>query len=392
MCILKVSQSFAYFGKQGWTIHVRSLARHLVRRGHELTVLTANYDRSQPEDAQTIDGVKLIYLRSLARYRTATLNPSAVRFCRRHLRDFQVVHVYGLYDLLGPVVAFFCRRFRIPYVVEPMGMYEPKVSGLLKKRLYHFLLGGALVRGAARIVATSEYERAELVQAGVDPDKIVLRPNGVELEADERTTSNLFRTQWSVPQDAPLVLFLGRLTPVKGLELLLPAFADLPMRSARLVLAGPDEGYGYRQRLERMAADLGLSQRVIFTGPLYGNEKVAALRDADIFVLPSLSENFGIAAAEAVVCGTPVVVTERCGIAALVRDRAGLVVAHDVAALADGMLRLLTDASLYQRFKAQAPALARELSWEEPAAQMESMYRELLAENLRGEVTLPGVS
>jgi glycosyltransferase involved in cell wall biosynthesis len=126
-----------------------------------------------------------------------------------------------------------------------------------------------------------------------------------------------------------------------------------------------------------MVKELGLSGRVLFPGPLYGDNKVAALTDADVFVLPSLYESFGVAAAEAMACGTPVIVTDGCGIAPFVRDQAGLVVPHSTEALRDALQCLLTDSNLYQRFKAQGPVVAQGLSWDEPVTQMEALYGQL---------------
>jgi len=177
---------------------------------------------------------------------------------------------------------------------------------------------------------------------------------------------------------------LRRLVSKKSPDLLLEAIAMLPPDSNRVVLAGPDEADGYKQYLEEMVMRLNLDGRVLFTGPLYGGDKLEALVDADVFVLPSQNENFGNAAAEATACGTPVIVTDRCGISPYVKDQAGLVVPHDAEALRDALYRLLTDASLYQRFKAQGPMVAQSLSWDEPVAQMEAMYRELITESRQG--------
>lgn len=145
-----------------------------------------------------------------------------------------------------------------------------------------------------------------------------------------------------------------------------------------LVVAGPDEGDGFRQRLEALAVQMGLNGGVLFTGPLYDDAKWSAYRDADLFVLPSQNENFGNTAAEAVACGTPVLVTDRCGIAPLIDQRAGLVVPHDRAALEAGLGRILNDPALSARLRAGCGEVARSLSWGEPLAQMESLYRQLV--------------
>ena len=146
------------------------------------------------------------------------------------------------------------------------------------------------------------------------------------------------------------------------------------------MMAGPDEGDGFRQHLEAIAGQTGLNGRVLFTGPLYGDAKWAAYRDADVFVLPSQNENFGNTAAEAVACGTPVLVTDRCGIAPLVDGRAGLVVPHDSTALEAGLAKILGDPELAARLRDGCQDVANSLSWAEPLAQMETLYQEVIGE------------
>src|SRR3984893_16413521 len=148
-----------------------------------------------------------------------------------------------------------------------------------------------------------------------------------------------------------------------------------------LVLAGPDEGDGFRRHLETFAAQMGLNGKVLFTGPLYGDQKWAAYRDADLFVLPSRNENFGNTAAEAIACGTPVLVTDQCGIAPLVGGRAGLVVSHDCAAIEAGLEKMLEDSNFASGLRAGCGEVANSLGWSEPLEQMESIYQEVIREN-----------
>jgi glycosyltransferase involved in cell wall biosynthesis len=144
-----------------------------------------------------------------------------------------------------------------------------------------------------------------------------------------------------------------------------------------LALVGPDEGDGYREYLQAYGARLGISERLLFLGPLYGDAKWAALQDADVFVLPSQNENFGNAAAEAIAVGTPVIVTDRCGIAPWVHDQAGLVVPYEREALTEALWRLLTDEALRERFRQGCHKVAESLSWDEPVTQMEQLYSQL---------------
>jgi len=241
-----------------------------------------------------------------------------------------------------------------------------------------------MVRGASRLIATAEQERQELMNGGIPAPQIVVRRNGIDVPV-EFPPPGRFRNQWDIPSNVKLVLFLGRLVSKKSPDMILEAFARWQCRQngsrpALLVLAGPDEGDGFRQHLETLAAQFGLNGGILFTGPLYGDAKWAAYRDADLFVLPSQNENFGNTAAEAVACGTPVLVTDRCGIAPIVDRRAGLVVTHDCASLEVGLEKILDDPAFAARLRAGCGEVARSLGWAEPLAQMESLYQELVSE------------
>jgi glycosyltransferase involved in cell wall biosynthesis len=267
----------------------------------------------------------------------------------------------------------------MPYIVEPIGMFVPIVRNLWLKRMYHYFVGRRLFAGASAVIATSDLEVQELAAAGVAPQKIVLRRNGVESPGSWPPRGK-FRASLGIPERARLVLFLGRLSRKKSPELLLQAFGNLPPRigeySLMLAFAGPDDN-SMQQHLAAAASRLGISERVKFSGPLYGDDKWSAYRDADVFVLPSQNENFGNTAAEAAAAGTPVVVTEQCGIAQFVKDVAGLVVAHDEKSVANALERLLSDPQLHAKFVSGCAQFTSHLSWEEPVSQMEALYATL---------------
>jgi glycosyltransferase involved in cell wall biosynthesis len=399
MHLLNVTQSYyPFFDHGGPTVKVRALARGMAASGHGVTVLTADlgFDSAKQKTAQATasrwgfdaeeDGVEAIYLRTRARYRALTWNPGVAAFCRERLASFDVVHIYGLYDLIAPRIAAECRRIGRPYVVEPMGMFQPIVRNIFLKRIYHAVYGKSMLAGAARLIATAEQERQELLAGGILDGKIIVRRNGIEVPRSF-PPPGLFRNHWNISTDVKLVLFLGRLVSKKSPDLMLEAFSRWQQRgngrrNSVLVLAGPDEGDGYRQRLEAQAARIGLNGGVLFPGPLYGEAKWAAYRDADLFVLPSQNENFGNTAAEAVACGTPVLVTDRCGIAPIVDQRAGLVVPHDCAALEAGLEMILDDPAMAARLRAGCKEVTLSLGWAEPLAEMESIYQDVISEGL----------
>lgn len=395
MRILEVTQSYYPFVDRGGpAVKVRALARGLAARGEEVTVLTAdlglkrvaNHHNAWVRDGRgwhsREDSVDTIYLRTNGSYRAMTWNPGVFTFCRDRLCSFDIVHIYGTYDLLGPAVGRACRRLRLPYIVEPIGMFRPIVRNIPLKKLYRRLMGDSLVLGAARVVATAEQERQELIEEGVRASKIVIRRNGLEVP-EKLPARGAFRGQWNIPKDVKVVLFLGRLVTKKSPDLLIEAFsrwqANQAAPRALLVMAGPDED-GYRSKLEAMSAPSGVGKAIVFTGPLFDDVKWSAYRDADLFVLPSQNENFGNTAAEAVACDTPVVVTDRCGVAPLIDGRAGLVVPHDCAALAKALQDVFEQPQLYQRLKQGCASVVRSLSWQEPLNETQALYAELIRE------------
>ena len=392
MRILNVTETYAPFLEFGGPpVKVRALAEGVARKGHQVTVLTADWglqkriilaeeenrtERSPLGWRRNENKVETIYLPTWLHYRQLSWNPAVRRFCRMRLGDFDAAHIFGLYDLLGPAVAVACQKLAIPYVVEPIGMFVPIVRNLWLKRVYHGLWGRRMLEGASAIVATSEQEIEELAAGGIPRAKIVMRRNGVEAPRSF-PDPEAFRSRLEIPKGAKLVLFLGRLSVKKSPELLLRAFADVKRRvegmQVRLVFAGPDEG-GMKSQLEQMAEQLRVSEDVQFTGPLFGQDKWAAYRDADVFVLPSQNENFGNTAAEAVAAGTPVIVTEQCGIAPLLANQAGLVVKHDLHELEEALARILADNKLRGHLQSGCAKVTNELGWEGPVREMESLY------------------
>jgi glycosyltransferase involved in cell wall biosynthesis len=399
MRILNVTASYAPFLELGGPpVKVRALAEGLAGLGHEVTVLTVDWGleaRMSAEKKSSAEqspfgwklvenGVRAIYLPTWLRYRSLSWNPAVKGFCKEQLQNIDLAHIYGLYDFLGPAVASACARRGIPYVVEPIGMFVPIVRSLRLKRIYHTLFGRRLFEEASAIVATSEQEVEEQASGGVKREKIVLRRNGVEVPASW-PARGIFRKSLGLTEEAKVILFLGRLSEKKSPDMLLQAFASLSKvaekKSLRLVFAGPDEG-GMQARLEEMAAQLGVASQIQFAGAIFGEAKWAAYRDADVFVLPSQNENFGNTAAEAVAAGTPVVVTEQCGIAPLLADVAGLVVPLDAGALAQAIHSLIADAELRARLVTGCSAVTARLGWEEPVGEMETLYNKLAIETV----------
>jgi glycosyltransferase involved in cell wall biosynthesis len=219
-----------------------------------------------------------------------------------------------------------------------------------------------------------------LIEGGISETRIVLRRNGIDLsEFQTLPAPGAFRAKRNIGARTPLILFLGRISFIKGLDYLVEAFADIAdsFPQARLIIAGPDDADGCAQAIRTIVDQRQLTKQITSIGALYGKERLEAFIDADFVVLPSRYESFGNVAAESIACGTPVLVTDTCGIASLV-DGAGLVVSSD--GLRDGLKRLLGDQDLLAKLRAGCVRVASNLSWDEPINEMEKLYASVIAE------------
>jgi glycosyltransferase involved in cell wall biosynthesis len=383
MRILKVTRCFfPALSNGGGAFTSFAIARQLVDRGHDVTVYASNLldterKMSERTETKTVARIRAVYFNTALRYRWDGFQPDVFDYLD-HLRQFDVIHVYGFRDFLSTVVCSFAERSGVPYVIEPMGMLVPIVRSLRKKKLYDQLVGRRLVERASRIIVTSDQEAREAMAWGVAEEKLFLRRNGVDVsEFAELPPAGGFRRRLQIADGRPLVLFLGRVSRKKNPALLVQAFAEMKRRDSILAFVGPDDADGSLQEVVRLREKLGVQESVKLVGPLFGRDRVEALVDADIFVLPSSNENFANAVAEAVLCGTPVVVTSQCGIAPLVRDRAGLVIEPEKEQLKAAMARLLADERLRRQLSSNALAMKRELGWDEPVEMLERLYSRL---------------
>jgi len=204
----------------------------------------------------------------------------------------------------------------IPYIILPAGTLQPWALDngrmrRLKKMTYFHLIAKSLMDRAACVQATSMQEAQQVQNLGYAGPVTVI-PNGVDIDGLSDGQGPEADVLWPALKDRPVVLFMSRLSPEKGLDLLIPAWADLVKspgyREGILVIAGPDYR-GYEETVKAMIDECGVASHVLLTGMVQGARKSSLLRRADVFILPSHTENFGIVVAEALACGTPVITT-----------------------------------------------------------------------------------
>ena len=361
---------------------VDGLSRALVKRGHTVTVLTtdaldASARSNLPEDRDH-HGVRVLTARNLSNrlaYSQQLFLPRNVRALLSRLGDdVDLMHLHGHRHLLNNTACAWAADRAIPYVMTANGTllrHEQKV-GL--KWLWDQAISGRIPGRAAKLIAVSAADVARHRSAGVPASQIVRIPNGLDLgEFGQLPERGLFRQRHGLGE-GPIVTYLGRVSPRKGVDHLVRAFAGGGLDPAVLVIAGNDMG---AMAQAQSVAPAG----VHFVGLVQGQERLSLLSDTDVLVYPSADEVFGLVPFEGLLCGAPVVVSDDCGCGELIAEAgAGLLAKYgDVAGLQARIRTLLEDvpagAAMVRRGRRY---VEDQLSFERVSEQHEALYAQVL--------------
>jgi glycosyltransferase involved in cell wall biosynthesis len=376
----------------GPVVAAGELVRRLVARGHAIDVITTTIVDLQSRPAlrssvRVVDGATVRYLATPLRYRWMGITPTLpVTLARLQRPD--VAHVFGFRDPVTTGTAAWCRVARVPYVFEPLGMFQPRLRKVLLKRALDATLYRGVARGAAAVVAASEREREDVIACGVDPDKVHVRGNGFPDPSDEPGAADGdLRSRLGIPGNAPLVLYVGRIASGKGIEHLLEAARQIP--EAHVVVAGPDDRHGTAS-LVREAQTAPATAGRIHALPVAEEPPHDLYPQADVFVLASEGESFGMVAAEAAAAGTPVIVSDRCGIAGFFEDGEALVVPYERTAVVDAVRRVLSDPELRSQLARGGIEAARRTSWDRVTDRQEEIYRAVASRTAATKLSTDG--
>ena len=374
----------------GPVVAAGELVRRLVERGHTVEVVTTTITdlEARPALRSTrgiVDGAAVRYLGTPLRYRWMGVTPTLpLALARSHRPD--VAHVFGFRDPVTTGVAMWCRLAHVPYVFEPLGMFEPRLRKVLLKRILDATLYRGVARGAAAVVVASERERDAVVAYGVPAEKVRVRGNGFPAPVDGPANGDL-RERLGIPDGAPLILYVGRIAAGKGIEHLLDAARSLP--EAHIVISGPDDRHGTSAVVQEAQRAPETTGRV-HTLPLTDSPPHELYPQADVFVLASAGESFGMVAAEAASAGTPVVVSDRCGIAGFFEEGEALVVPYERTAVVAAVRRVLSDSALRDQLARGGVAAALRTSWDRVTDIQEEIYRELASRTAATKLSTDG--
>jgi D-inositol-3-phosphate glycosyltransferase len=364
----------------GMNVYIREVAIEMAGRGVRSDVFTRRTDPDEPDVQQLVPGVRVFSVPAgPQRPVHKDVLPRLIRrftdgvdeIARRIGVTYDAIHAhYWLSAVAGtnlkerwntPLVVSFHTLARVKDVASPGDPQEPRFRKRGEDRV---------LRSADRIIAPTDNERGQLVDLyGADESRIFVAPPGVDLERFRPGDRKAAKLRFGFSDD-PLVLFVGRLQPFKGTDIAVDAMAHLKgmVPDAQLAVVGGDSprgSRGERMRLRMAARRLGVSDRLRFMQPVDHSELPELYRAADVVIVPSASESFGLVALEASACGTPVVATAVGGLRTIVRDGESgyLVPRRDPASFAAALSRVLADPGAQHRLGTNAVKLAHRFPW-----------------------------
>lgn len=360
------------------------------RLGNEVSIYTTNQDGNRelfvPTDRVVRqDGVSIRYF-PIQHPRFWSTSLPLARSLKEKIPDVDIVHIHSLYLFHTAVSALYCKKFQIPYIIRPHGTLVPYIykRHRFRKLIVENFFQNRVIRYASGIHFITEEEKrlGEKYTFGA-PGFVV--PIGLEAEEYEKKVAKakLF-SRFPELTGKKIILFLGRVNFIKGMDILVGAFSAVARErdDVHLLIAGPDDS-DYGKKVTAWLKKEDVYKKTTLAGMLQGEEKLEAFYYSSVFVLPSYSENFGIAVLEAMACGLPVVVSEKVNLwPMVVAAKAGLVAPCDAEMFSRKVLSILSDDNLARQMGMNGKALVRnQFCWHEIASKLISVYSSLITKS-----------
>jgi D-inositol-3-phosphate glycosyltransferase len=387
----------------GMNVYVRELGRALAERGASVDIFTRRQSSEAPDVVEYAPGARVVHLeagprRHVDKYDVLDYLPDLACGIQRWRAltgvSYDLIHSH--YWLSGRLGLLFADRWGVPMVsmFHTLAQLKNRVaeSAAEREQTVRFDIERRTMAGSDRVVAATDVDRAQIVRHYGDLAPIAVIPGGVDLSRFRPLDQVRARAALGLPEAGRVLLFVGRIQRLKGLEVLFRAFGLLGGLDARLLVVGglPSSSLEAREisRLEQLAARLGISERVSFAGAVSHERLPEYYAAADVTVMPSSYESFGLVAVESLACGRPVVATRIGGLRTIVRDgETGLLVPwRDPALFAEALGPVLGDSDLRARLASAARGSVMHFGWDHIAEQHLGLYADVLAERARAAV------
>jgi len=391
MNILQVIGSFyPPFSLGGAAFVAHNISKALVKRGHDVTVYTTNVLSRDSlfhseQNPIFVAGAKVYYFSNLI-YKPSVyiyFSEELMKAVKENIANYDVIHLHEYRSYISLAVGYYAKKYHIPYVLQAHGQL-PRTAKWRLKQVFDVFFGYRLLRDASKVIALSKVEAEQYKCMGMSEEKIAIIPNGIDLsEYAELPPKGAFKKKFNIPEDKKIILYLGRIHKIKGIDFLIRACAYLKnkmsFKNTILIIAGPDDGYLSEIKYLAQASDV--SNSILFVGPLYGADKLAAYVDSEVYVLPSRYETFPMTILEAYACGKPIVASRVGGLKDLVIDgETGLLFElGNVKQLARSIFNLLNSNDVAKEMGLKGKNFVREnFTIEKVVERLEKVYEEVV--------------
>jgi glycosyltransferase involved in cell wall biosynthesis len=355
-----------------------NISKELAKRGHEVTVYTSDTldkDSRQKENFAVINDIKVYYFKNISNrlaWARFVLNTGVISALRKNINDFDIIHLHGFRNFQNIFCYYYAKKHNIPYVMQAHGDLPYANQKVLIKKAIDSIIGYRLLHDASKVIALNKTEADQYKKMGVSENKIEIVSNGIDLlEYKCLPEKGHFRNKHHIHNNEKIILYLGRIHKTKGIDMLVEAYSDLvkDLKESRLVIVGPDDGH--LSELKKQTDELGIEDKVLFTGPLFNRDKLTAYVDADVFVTPKFS-GLPVTFIEACACGLPIITTTEGDDIDWINDNVGFVVEYDKCSIYQAVLKILQDEKLWNDFSNNGKNLAlQELNWDKIVTKME---------------------
>jgi len=375
----------------GMNVYMRELASKLGHRQTTVDIFTRWTNEHSPRIVQLSTNVRVIHIKAgpitpIHKNELYQHLPEFIHnieaFRRSKVRQYDVLHSH--YWLSGVAAMQLAQRWAVPHVTmfHTLARLKQLANPKEKEPALRLEMEQQLIKQADRIIAATADERMQLIRyCGATSSQVEVIPCGVDLRLFVPQNKLEARNTLGLPPSQPVLLFVGRLDPFKGPDLLLRAAAMMEEEAQVVIVGGKLEGDNELEQLKSLSFDLDISERVHFLGARPQRELPAVYNAADVTVMPSYHESFGLVAVESLACGTPVVATRAGGLTTIVRHgETGYLVPRCPGFFAERLDTLLQDRVLLERMRLAARPSVRHFSWKSVADQVSSLYQEMIGE------------
>ena len=358
------------------------LSKELVRHNHDVTVITTDFGFDMDyADSIRAEKVDVIPFHNLVNFGLFLYSPSMKKWLKKNLHLYDVIHLHNYRSYQNNIVCKYAKKFNVPYVVQPHGSLPRLVEKKGLKKFYDLVWGNNILKCASNIIAVSGSEVEQFRQVGIPDEMITVIPNGVTyISPTDLPPAGQFREQYGI-HEKHIILYVGRIHKIKGIDFLIRAFNSFHQTctgdDVALIIVGPDDGY--QPVIEDLVEQLGLSAKVKFIG--YISPLADAYQDANVLVYPSIYEIFGLVPFEALLCGTPVIVTDDCGCGEIIeKAQCGYLVKYDDINDLEEKIRITFSdfKKNKEMIKNGQNYIKNELNWDNLILKFEDVYKNVI--------------